>query len=53
MYFDDMRMPTRLEFFLSEMDHVIPAKELLAAIETHYPTSGRRGRPSQAAVVVP
>lgn len=36
---------TRRERFLAEMDAVIPWTELLALIEPHYPTAGRRGRP--------
>ena len=36
---------TRREMFLSEMDTVVPWTRLLALIEPHYPTTGRRGRP--------
>ena len=39
------KKPTRRELFLAEMDQVVPWAELLALIEPHYPTSGRRGRP--------
>ena len=31
--------------FLAEMEKVVPWAALLAAIEPHYPTTGRRGRP--------
>lgn len=36
---------TRRERFLTEMDAVIPWADLLALIQPHYPTAGRRGRP--------
>lgn len=36
---------TRRERFLTDMDKVVPWVSLLAAIEPHYPTTGRRGRP--------
>jgi IS5 family transposase len=39
------RKQTRREIFLGEMEQVVPWKSLLALIEPHYPTSGRRGRP--------
>jgi IS5 family transposase len=42
------RKQTRREFFLGEMEQVVPWKSLLALIEPHYPTSGRRGRPPYA-----
>ena len=45
MNFDAKKKPTRREQFLGEMDRVVPWSELLAVIEEHYPTSGRRGRP--------
>ncbi len=45
MNFDAKKKPTRRERFLYEMDRVVPWSELLAVIEKHYPTSGRRGRP--------
>jgi IS5 family transposase len=45
MNFDAKKKPTRRERFLGEMDRVVPWSELLAVIEKHYPTSGRRGRP--------
>ena len=35
---------TRKEKFLSEMEAVVPWKELEALIEPHYPTRGRQGR---------
>jgi len=35
---------TRRERFLSEMEKTIPWVDLLATIEPHYPTTGRRGR---------
>jgi IS5 family transposase len=36
---------TRREVFLAEMERVVPWQDLLAVVEPHYPTSGRRGRP--------
>jgi len=42
------RKQTRREIFLAEMEQVVPWKSLLALIEPHYPTSGRRGRPPYA-----
>ena len=36
---------TRRDRFLAEMEGVVPWSRLLAVIEPHYPTSGRRGRP--------
>jgi hypothetical protein len=36
------RKQTRREIFLGEMEQVVPWKSLLALIEPHYPTSGRR-----------
>jgi IS5 family transposase len=42
------RKQTRREIFLGEMEQVVPWKSLLALIEPHYPTSGRRGRPPYA-----
>ena len=35
---------TRREKFLAEMEKVVPWPRLIAAIEPHYPTSGRVGR---------
>ena len=35
---------TRRERFLDEMEQVVPWKAILASIEPHYPTRGRRGR---------
>ena len=43
--FDRKKKPTRRERFLAEMERVVPWAALLAVIEPHYPTSGRRGRP--------
>lgn len=42
------RKQTRREIFLGEMEQVVPWRSLLALIEPHYPTSGRRGRPPYA-----
>ncbi len=42
------RKQTRREIFLGEMEQVVPWKSLLSLIESHYPTSGRRGRPPYA-----
>ena len=36
---------TRREIFLAEMERVVPWRALLAVLEPHYPTTGRRGRP--------
>jgi len=36
---------TRREKFLGEMERVVPWPRLIALIETHYPRSGRVGRP--------
>lgn len=38
------RKQTRREIFLAEMDRIVPRKQLLALIESHYPVSGRLGR---------
>lgn len=38
------RKQTRREIFLSEMDQVVPWKELLALIAPHYPKLGQPGR---------
>ncbi|AKU51435.1 IS5 family transposase [Xanthomonas arboricola] len=38
------RKQTRREIFLSEMEKVVPWKQLLALIAPHYPVSGRPGR---------
>jgi IS5 family transposase len=43
--FDHKKKRTRRERFLTDMDKVVPWASLLAAIEPHYPTTGRRGRP--------
>jgi IS5 family transposase len=43
--FEHKKKQTRRERFLMEMDAVVPWAALLAAIEPHYPTLGRRGRP--------
>jgi IS5 family transposase len=43
--FERKKKQTRRERFLMEMDAVVPWTALLAVIEPHYPTSGRRGRP--------
>jgi len=47
--FDSKKKPTRREKFLAEMDRVVPWAALLALIEPHDPTAGRRGRPPMAA----
>jgi IS5 family transposase len=46
--FERKKKQTRRERFLLEMDAVVPWTALLAAIEPHYPSSGRRGRPPVA-----
>jgi len=38
------RKKTSREFFLNDMEHVVPRKRLLALIEQHYPIAGRLGR---------
>mgnify|MGYP000255240584 CR=1 FL=1 len=43
--FDKKKKQTRRERFLAEMEAVVPWSALLAVIEPHYPTTGRRGRP--------
>lgn len=43
--FERKKKQTRRERFLAEMEAVVPWAALLAVIEPHYPTSGRRGRP--------
>ena len=43
--FEQKKKQTRRERFLTEMDAVVPWAALLAAIESHYPKAGRRGRP--------
>lgn len=43
--FEQKKKPTRRERFLAEMAAVVPWAALLALIEPHYPTTGRRGRP--------
>ena len=43
--FERKKKQTRRERFLAEMEKVVPWAALLAAIEPHYPTTGRRGRP--------
>lgn len=42
--YNGKRKQTRRELFLSEMDKVVPWKELLALIEPHYPKLGQPGR---------
>ena len=42
--FEQKKKQTRRERFLTEMDAVVPWAALLAVIEPHYPTAGRRGR---------
>ncbi|RYU57414.1 IS5 family transposase [Methylolobus aquaticus] len=42
--YDQKKKQTRREKFLSEMEQAVPWSELLAVIEPHYPTAGRRGR---------
>ena len=39
------REKTRREFFLEEMEQVVPWKALLKVIEPHYPVAGRGRRP--------
>ena len=36
---------TRRDLFLAKMGDVVPWSRLIAVIEPHYPTSGKRGRP--------
>ena len=43
--FERKKKQTRRERFLAEMEKVVPWAALLAVIEPHYPTTGRRGRP--------
>lgn len=43
--FHAKKRKTRRERFLDEMEAIVPWAELVAVIEPHYPTSGRRGRP--------
>lgn len=43
--FERKKKQTRRERFLAEMEAVVPWAALLAVIEPHYPTTGRRGRP--------
>ena len=43
--YQSKRKITRREKFLAEMEQVVPLYELVAVVEPHYPTSGRRGRP--------
>ena len=43
--FEQKKKQTRRERFLTEMEAVVPWAALLAAIESHYPKAGRRGRP--------
>ena len=43
--FERKKKQTRRERFLAEMEKVVPWTALLAVIEPHYPTTGRRGRP--------
>ncbi|CAD0304644.1 hypothetical protein NCPPB940_05690 [Xanthomonas hortorum pv. taraxaci] len=38
------RKQTRREIFLSEMERIVPWKQLLVLIEPHYPVLGRSGR---------
>ncbi len=46
--FEQKKKQTRRERFLAEMEAVVPWAALLAVIEPHYPTTGRRGRPPLA-----
>ena len=46
--FDKKKKQTRRERFLAEMEAVVPWAALLAVIEPHYPTTGRRGRPPRS-----
>src|SRR5690348_5326015 len=43
--FEQYRKPTRRERFLTEMNHVVPWAELVAAIEPVYPKAEGPGRP--------
>lgn len=43
--FRHKKKTTRREKFLADMQRVVPWARLFAAIEPHYPSSGRRGRP--------
>ncbi len=43
--FERKKKQTRRERFLAQMEAVVPWAALLAVIEPHYPTTGRRGRP--------
>lgn len=45
MSYQAKKKQTRRERFLAEMEQAVPWSELLAVIEPHYPTAGRRGRP--------
>lgn len=42
--FGQKKKQTRRERFLSEMAQAVPWGALLAVIEPHYPSAGRRGR---------
>uniref|UniRef100_UPI0019015A7D transposase n=1 Tax=Xanthomonas fragariae TaxID=48664 RepID=UPI0019015A7D len=42
--YNGKRKRTRREVFLSEMDQVVPWKDLLTLIAPHYPRSGQPGR---------
>ena len=44
--FDRKTKQTRRERLLAEMETVVPWAALLAVIEPHYPTTGRRGPPA-------
>ncbi|MET3654701.1 hypothetical protein ABIC75_004449 [Dyella japonica] len=46
--FEAKKKPTRRKQFLGEMERVVPWATLLALIEPHYPSEGRRGRPPMA-----
>lgn len=43
--YQSKRKTTRREKFLAEMEQVVPWSDLVAVVQPHYPTSGRRGRP--------
>ena len=43
--YQSKRKTTRREKVLAEMEQVVPWSDLVAVVQPHYPTSGRRGRP--------
>ncbi len=46
--FDKKKKQTRRERFLVEIEAAVPRAALLAVIEPHYPTAGRRSRPPRS-----